>query len=193
VAIGSNALQKGWSSGFRRLWVIRKGEFKLIKGILFDLGDTIVIEDTATSLLDPQAKLVPHAKEVIRSLSRQYRLAVVSNTFVSTKREVKLALHNLGLDQYFDAIITSVDVGYEKPHEEIFRVALQELGLQPSEVVMVGDRIEKDVVGANRMGIASILCKWNNRYPEQIKGKMEKPTYSIHSLKELPQILSEMK
>lgn len=165
----------------------------MIKGILFDLGDTIVIEESGTSLLDPQAKLVPHAKEVISSLSRQYRLAVVSNTFVSTKREVKIALHNLGLDQYFDVIITSVDVGYEKPHEEIFRVALQELGLQPSEVVMVGDRIEKDVVGANRLGIASILCKWNDRYPEQIKGEIEKPTYSIHSLKELPQILSEMK
>jgi putative hydrolase of the HAD superfamily len=104
-----------------------------------------------------------------------------------------MALHNLSLDQYFDVIVTSVDVGYEKPHEEIFRVALQELGLQPSEVVMVGDRIEKDVVGANRMGIASILCKWNDRYPEQIEGKTEKPTYSIHSLKELPQILSEMK
>lgn len=165
----------------------------MIKGILFDLGDTIVIEGSSTSLLDPQAKLVPHAKEVISSLSQQYRLAVVSNTFVSTKREVKMALHNLGLDQYFDAIVTSVDVGYEKPHEEIFRVALQELGLRPPEVVMVGDRIEKDVVGANRIGIASILCKWNDRYSEQIKGEMEKPTYSIHSLKELPQILSEMK
>ncbi|GFP21300.1 putative hydrolase of the HAD superfamily [Candidatus Hakubella thermalkaliphila] len=184
----------------------------MIKGILFDLGDTIVIEDSVTSLLDPQAKLVPYAKEVISALSGQYRLAVVTNTFVSTKLEVKIALHNLALDQYFDVIVTSVDVGYEKPHEEIFRVALQELGFRPSEVVMVGiahasrrttshencvifkgDRIEKDVVGANRMGIVSILCKWNDRYPEQIKGEMEKPTYSIHSLKELPQILSEMK
>ncbi|GFP19985.1 putative hydrolase of the HAD superfamily [Candidatus Hakubella thermalkaliphila] len=165
----------------------------MIKGILFDLGDTIVIEDSVTSLLDPQAKLVPYAKEVISALSGQYRLAVVTNTFVSTKLEVKIALHNLALDQYFDVIVTSVDVGYEKPHEEIFRVALQELGFRPSEVVMVGDRIEKDVVGANRMGIVSILCKWNDRYPEQIKGEMEKPTYSIHSLKELPQILSQMK
>lgn len=92
----------------------------------------------------------------------------------------------------FDVIVTSVDVGHEKPHEKIFRVALKKLGVKANEAIMVGNRIKTDVLGANRLGIKTIYFKWNDRYPEKADSPLEKPNYTISSLKELPGILSDL-
>jgi putative hydrolase of the HAD superfamily len=88
--------------------------------------------------------------------------------------------------------LTSVDVGYEKPQEEIFLQALKALNVKAKEAVMVGNRISRDIVGANHVGMHSVLFKWNDRYPERPKSLTEQPTYTISSLKELPTILLKL-
>jgi len=57
---------------------------------------------------------------------------------------------------YFDAVLTSVDVGYRKPHPAGFRRLLEALGVAPREMMYVGDE-EKDIAGANDLGIVSVL------------------------------------
>lgn len=62
-------------------------------------------------------------------------------------------LQKLEIDRLIDYLVTSEEVGEEKPSSIIFETALRKLNLSASEVVMVGDSIEKDIKGAENMGI----------------------------------------
>lgn len=62
-------------------------------------------------------------------------------------------LKKLGIADYFKGIVTSEEAGCEKPSQKIFQLALQKIGLPPSEVCFIGDNFQKDIKGANQMGM----------------------------------------
>jgi putative hydrolase of the HAD superfamily len=64
----------------------------------------------------------------------------------------------LGIGDVFDAVITSGSIGYEKPREEAFRLALEAAGA-PRTVWMIGDNLEADVIGAESLGIPAVLVR----------------------------------
>lgn len=76
------------------------------------------------------------------------RLAVVSN-FDTRLRPI---LKGLGVDQLFDSIVISAEIGVEKPNPMIFEVACQQLGVLPEEAVHVGDDRRNDIFGARDAG-----------------------------------------
>jgi putative hydrolase of the HAD superfamily len=166
----------------------------LIRAIFFDLGDTLVAEESVGSghLWDVELRKLPYADEVLQKLKRKYKLGIITNTVTSREEHVRIALRRIRLEQYFDIILTSVDVGFEKPDERIFLAALKAMNVQPEEAMMVGNRVSKDVLGGNQVGMKTILFRWNDRYPEKITSPDEQPKRIINSLKELPSILSEM-
>ncbi len=57
-----------------------------------------------------------------------------------------------------------------KPHAACYHHAVQMLGVQPSEVVVVGDQVFTDILGANRAGLQSILVKYIGFYKKERKG-----------------------
>jgi putative hydrolase of the HAD superfamily len=74
--------------------------------------------------------------------------------------ELEEIIDHLGIMDYFDFIVNSAKVGYEKPHPEIFKYALKLIGgVNDKEIWMVGDNIEADVIGAESMGLKSILVR----------------------------------
>ncbi|KAF6160013.1 hypothetical protein GIB67_033097 [Kingdonia uniflora] len=77
------------------------------------------------------------------------KLAVVSN-FDTRLRKL---LRELNIADLFDAIIISSEVGHEKPDAEIFKAALNQVGVEARKAVHVGDDQEADKVGANAIGI----------------------------------------
>lgn len=62
-------------------------------------------------------------------------------------------LKQLGILDHIDVIVTSEEVGIEKPSVQMFQTILHKLKLQPENVIMIGDNYKKDIEGANRMGI----------------------------------------
>ncbi|MGB8348099.1 MAG: HAD family hydrolase [Ktedonobacteraceae bacterium] len=72
--------------------------------------------------------------------------------------ELPLIVAALGLSPYVQAVFTSGCIGYEKPHPQAFRYALDQLG-SPTIVWMVGDNIEADILGAQAAGIPAILVR----------------------------------
>jgi len=166
----------------------------LIKAVLFDLGDTLIVEEAVGGrhLWEVKLQKIPYVDKVLQKLKQRYKLGIVTNTMVSREQHVRMALRRIGLEQYFDVILTSVDVGYEKPDEKIFLKALGALDVRPEEAVMVGNRLFTDIVGANRIGMKTVLFKWNERYPEEARSPSEQPTHTISSLKELPWVLSKI-
>lgn len=81
------------------------------------------------------------------------RLGVVSNS----DGRVEQALESAGLREYFEVVIDSSLVGFEKPDPRIFDAALRALGVGPGETLYVGDLYEVDVVGARAAGIEPVL------------------------------------
>jgi len=152
----------------------------LIKGVFFDLGDTLVKEGTIETL--------PGAHEVLEVLADRYRLAVICNTDASGER-VREILRSAGIERHFDLVVVSSEVGLRKPDRRVFRIALDNLDLRPDEVVMVGNRISADILGGNRVGMMTILIKWNNRYQEKVTCELERPSHTIKSLRELLSII----
>jgi len=167
----------------------------LIRAVFFDLGDTIISEEAVGGkhLWEATVTKLPYLDEVLTELKRKgFKLGIITNTVTSREEHVRMALRKVNVEKYFDYIITSVDIGHEKPDERIFMTALRALRVKPHEAAMIGNRISSDIVGGNRMGMKTILFRWNKRYNERITTPEEQPTRTIKSLRELPLILEEI-
>lgn len=81
-------------------------------------------------------------------------------------RDMKPICHELGLEPYINFVVTSGEVGFDKPEPPIFLAALQKAGVNASETVHVGDQYKLDVVGARGVGINPILIDRYDLYPE---------------------------
>jgi HAD superfamily hydrolase (TIGR01549 family) len=99
-------------------------------------------------------ELYPDTEPILSWLhSSNYTMGLVSNAPPDTEKVVE----TLGLRKYLSSIVISGIVGYTKPHPEIFRIALKELGVNAGEAIHVGDLYEADVLGASNAGIRGIL------------------------------------
>ena len=105
-------------------------------------------------------------------------------------REAELTAFEL-LD-YFPvhaARISAADVGYLKPHESIFRAALEAVGATAEETVFIGDNPVADVAGAQAMGMKAVL-RVGHPAPHLISGLIV-PDAAVNSFDELPAVLDE--
>ena len=96
----------------------------------------------------------------LRRLKQRYALALLTNGAADLQRE---KIQNSGLEQYFDTIAVSGEVGIGKPKPEIFLHVLQELGVAPEQAVMVGDSLARDIAGSYHSGMRGM---WINRYDD---------------------------
>jgi putative hydrolase of the HAD superfamily len=120
-----------------------------------------------------------------------YHLACVSNT--NDDAHVQQMLDRNGLRPWLSPIYTSEEIGLRKPHPHLFQLVLDDWGLSPSEVIMVGDTLNADVLGAHNAGMRGI---WVDRGPtnpwsnNEESRKHIQPDATIKELAELPGLLS---
>lgn len=122
---------------------------------------------------------------VLESLKSDFQLIMLTNGSPDLQN-TKLTI-TPELRPYFDHIIISGDFGRGKPDPSIFEHVLETAGVRASEAVMVGDNLMTDILGANRTGITSV---WINREGQQATDV--KPTYEIHHLEELHDVIKEL-
>ena len=104
--------------------------------------------------------LVPEAKEMLDILrDKGYRLFAASNSFGHLQR---LRLERAGILPYFEDTYISMDIGYDKPDIRFFQEALRRCGLQPNEVLMIGDSMTTDILGAQAAGIEALFFDRRN-------------------------------
>ncbi|GAB3827084.1 HAD family hydrolase [Dactylosporangium cerinum] len=97
----------------------------------------------------------PATAALVRSLSQVYRLAVVTNTHQPDLVPGHLAA--MGILDAMDAVVTSVEVGWRKPHPAIYAATVERLGIAPGAAIFVGDTYTADFVGPEKFGMTAYL------------------------------------
>jgi len=131
----------------------------------------------------------PYLNPLLRQLSQQYLLAVLSNYPYTPC--VHRVLNRHGLSRYLSCIVVSADVGIVKPNPDLFQITLYQLGVSPDEAVYVGDDSCADVVGASRAGMRSVYTREWRVEPDPCENNPSdaSPVARISSLTELPDVL----
>jgi len=139
-------------------------------------------------------QLFPDVIPTLQALkARGVRLGAVTNRGWAGPRFWQ-EVEDLGLRPFFETVVVSCIVGYLKPHPRIFQIALEEMGLAPHEVAMVGDSLRADVAGAKALGMVAVWRRPPKGEPveettDPPEGEGEiRPDYTIDSLGELMQL-----
>jgi putative hydrolase of the HAD superfamily len=111
----------------------------------------------------PAFQTLGAAQALLEALrSRGIKTGVVLNSWPDPGRVLRGDIERAGLTELLDTIVISSEVGMRKPEPGIFRLALDELGVEPHDAMFVGDRLETDVQGAAKLGMTTVQALWFN-------------------------------
>jgi 2-haloacid dehalogenase len=123
--------------------------------------------------------LLEGAEELCARLSRSRRLAILTNGISDVQRS---RLASSPLEPYIERIVVSEDIGASKPDPAIFARACELMGVRDkARVLMVGDALATDVLGAIRFGIDSCWFNWKGAEPDPAI----RPTYLARDFEEV--------
>ena len=149
-------------------------------------------KETAKQLGVPLSKwysedemLYPDAEKCLKALHSRYKIGIIANQEPGTKE--RLARH--GILSYIDLVVASAEEGVAKPDHRIFGIALERSGCAPQEAIMIGDRIDNDILPAKEMGMRTIWIKQGFGQYWMITRETEQPDSTVNSLTELCTLL----
>jgi putative hydrolase of the HAD superfamily len=94
------------------------------------------------------------------------KLGITIGLISNVVQDMDTIYDELGLKSLLTFKVTSAELGYDKPHPEIFQSALNKAEVKPQEAIHVGDQYDLDVIGAKGVGITAILIDRNNHFTE---------------------------
>lgn len=129
-----------------------------------------------------QTQLVPYAIELLDYLTRRgYNLYILSNGFIEVQHK---KLQSAGIEDYFERMVLSDEIGINKPDRRLFDYALEITHSQAADTLMIGDNYDADILGAMQAGWGQIYFDRNHRGITA-----QEPQHTVHSLKEVMDIL----
>jgi len=165
----------------------QKTFYKVIVSYKLEIGKAEKIQQAAIiaylkrkfSVLKPY----PSVKPILRILKKRSKIGIVTDA-PRNKAWQRLVL--CGLDDMFDVVVTTDDAGKKKPHSAPFNIALSKLKVKPSDVLFVGDNVDRDMAGAKKLGMKTCLAEYG---ADRRKVKRVKPDYRIGDFKEIIKII----
>jgi len=147
-------------------------------------GDASAMSDDYLNTLPTQVFLIDGTVELLNALFKKIPLVIVTNGIghVQHKR-----LNNSGIKELISLMVVSEECGFSKPDKRIFHHTFDLLQADPKnhKFLMIGDKLETDILGANTVGIES--CWFN---PERTKNATEiKPTFEVDRLQHILDLL----
>ena len=163
---------------------LTKERFAAFMRVYGETGPADQINRDYLTFLGEEAFLLPGAMEFCQVLSRSGKtLAIATNGLPVAQRG---RYTRTGMDRVIPNIFISMELGVAKPRPEYFDRVLEELNVTDrSRVVMVGDSLTSDILGANRAGIDSV---WYNPGKKPLTGTAV-PTYEAASYDDILAIL----
>ena len=129
--------------------------------------------------------LYSDAYECLEILSSRYKIGIIANQSLGTKDR----LEQHGILQYIDLVIASAEEGVAKPDKKIFEIALERGNCKPNNAVMIGDRVDNDIIPAKLLGMHTIWIKQGFGQYWNITQEVEKADCVVHSLMDICNIL----
>ena len=128
----------------------------------------------------------PHVNLALLRLFRmRLKLAVVSD---APRLQVWMRLVQLGVDMFFDTVVTFDDTGVRKPAPEPFKKALDMLAVRPEETLMVGDWAERDILGARTLGMHTVFARYGDEFGTKVSGA----EFEINDVLELVAVVEKL-
>lgn len=136
-----------------RLDVVLKGLARKLPQEAYDR----VVAGHESMEVDIEPDIIEGCAEALATLSKQYKLAIVSDAIVTPGRRLRdlLAKHNV--KQYFSGFAFSDEVGRSKPDRSMFASAAGQLGVAIKQMVHIGDRDHNDIQGPHALGMKAVL------------------------------------
>ncbi len=130
------------------------------------------------------------AEKLLRKIAVTCKLGLVSNfTYAPVVHD---SLKKLGINEFFNAVVVSEEVGWRKPHKRIFEVALERLGITAGEAIYVGDSPLEDIKGASQAGIKTIFIPSQFNSLADLSTSGVKPDLTITDLEEFHRNFSKI-
>lgn len=122
-------------------------------------------------------------KRILKMTSTDYKLGLVTNfTYAPV---IYVGLRKLDINQFFNAILISDEVGWRKPHPKIFNEALKRLRVSAHETVYVGDSPLEDIKGAKATGMKTVFVPSQFYSMKALNESQQKPEIIVKNLCEL--------
>ena len=118
-------------------------------------------------------------------IDKGYKLGIIANQKIGTTERLAF----WGLRQYFDVIAASAELGYAKPNKEIFEKAFELAKCTAAESIMVGDRLDNDIIPAKAIGMKTVWVKNGLAQYQDAELGEGVADYQIGSLSELFHVL----
>lgn len=107
-----------------------------------------LIELAAQTVTNYAAHYALLSKQVLVQLGKKYKLLLVSNYYGNVRQVVE----DFGLDQLFVSITDSTIEDVRKPDPRLWQIAIERVGLEPNEVVIIGDSYKNDILPGLEIG-----------------------------------------
>lgn len=128
--------------------------------------------------------LYPDTKELLQRLSQKYKIGIIANQDFGTEQR----LTDFNVHQYINHVIASAEEGVAKPDLRIFQIALARADCKPEEAIMVGDRLDNDIIPANKIGMTTVWIKQGFGSYAEPKTVEEQPDYIVNNLAEITEL-----
>lgn len=134
------------------------------------------ILDSCYSVVTTNIYKVAHPE--LESMSERCPLVLVTNFYGNMNSVLK----EFGIGRYFAGIVESAVEGVRKPNPDIFRIAVNRLGVLPADTVMIGDSLSKDILPAMEVGCKSVWLKGEQWEDESVSATCS-PDFIVSTLK----------
>jgi len=126
-------------------------------------------------------RLQPGVGECLEKLNGKFKLGIAANQPAA----VHSFLEKEGILQYFNSRLVSRDIGFSKPDTRMFLKVLENMQSEAGESLMVGDRLDNDIIPAKLIGMITALVQVGPHKNQAPRSPQEKPDYVIGSLPEI--------
>lgn len=168
------------------------GEFIRLSKVSLTKAQSRELSDRFHEAFYANLKLYKDAIPTLKSLASNYKVGLVID---GTPEVEYMVINRLKIAKFFDMVVISEEVGHGKITGIPLKKCIEGLGVKPQQTMVIGDRIDKDIIPANRTGAIPVrLIRKTGRYSStEPKNRLERAKFTIHDLNGLNKILSREK
>jgi len=167
------------------IWRIAKGSQKLVSAVESELLQTVNHRNDARGGFELREGML----ELIEKLrNKNFLLGLAANQPAGSLK----IMEKLGILQYFKYKEVSGSTGLRKPDPRLLLESCKGLGVSPQEAIMVGDRIDNDIVPAKTIGMIAIRLISGRHANQQARSGYERPDADVHNVEELEQMIRHL-